>query len=172
VVGVAVDTDRGANWRPQLVWVTRTDALQLAGPHGQLAYVLNVRLADPASAPAFGAAHNSPNLFIATRQQVRSSDEKEITVVQMVLLVATWLLGMLAIGSVAVLVGGRMIEQNRRAGLIKAAGGTPRFVAVLLLAENLLLALVASIIGLLVGYLVAPVLTSPSLSLLGSANSP
>ena len=172
VVGVAVDTDRGANWRPQLVWVTRADAMQLAGPHGQLAYVLNVRLADPASAPAFGAAHNSPNLFIATWQQVRSSDEKEITVVQIVLLVGTWLLGMLAIGSVAVLVGGRMIEQNRRAGLIKAAGGTPRFVAVLLLAENLLLALVASIIGLLVGYLVAPVLTSPSLSLLGSANSP
>ena len=77
VVGVAVDTDRGANWRPQLVWVTRADALQLAGPHGQLAYVLNVRLADPASAPAFGAAHNSPNLFIATWQQVRSSDEKD-----------------------------------------------------------------------------------------------
>ena len=23
VVGIAVDTDRGANWRPQLVWVTR-----------------------------------------------------------------------------------------------------------------------------------------------------
>jgi putative ABC transport system permease protein len=172
VVGIAVDTGRGANWRPQLVWVTRDDALRLVSPSDQLAYVLNLRLADPATAPAFAAAHSSPSLFIATWEQIRSSDEKELTVVQTVLMVGTWLLGMLAIGSVAVLVGGRMIEQTRRAGLIKAAGGTPQFVAVVLLAENLLLALAATIIGLAVGYLVAPLLASPSLSLLGSANSP
>ena len=172
VVGIAVDTGRGANWRPQLVWVTRDDALRLVSPSDQLADVLNLRLANPATAPAFAAAHSSPSLFIATWEQIRSSDEKELTVVQTVLLVGTWLLGMLAIGSVAVLVGGRMIEQTRRAGLIKAAGGTPQFVAVVLLAENLLLALAATIIGLAVGYLVAPSLASPSLSLLGSANSP
>src|SRR5215470_17134749 len=172
VAGIAVETGRGANWRPQLVWVTRDDALRLVSPGGQLAYVLNLRLADPATAPAFAAAHSSPSLFIATWEQIRSSDEKELTVVQLVLLVGAWLLGMLAIGSVAVLVGGRMIEQTRRAGLIKAAGGTPQFVAVVLLAENLLLALAATLIGLAVGYVVAPVLASPSLSLLGSANSP
>ena len=172
VAGIAVDTGRGANWRPQLVWVTRDDALRLVSPSDQLAYVLNLRLADPATAPAFAAAYSSPSLFIATWEQIRSSDEKELTVVQTVLLVGTWLLGMLAIGSVAVLVGGRMIEQTRRAGLIKAAGGTPQFVAVVLLAENLLLALAATLIGLTVGYLVAPLLASSSLSLLGSANSP
>lgn len=122
VVGIAVDTDRGANWRPQLVWVTRTDALGLASPHDELAYVLNLRLADPAAAPAFAAAHSTPSLFIATWQQIRSSDDKELTVVQIVLLVGTWLLAMLAIASVAVLVGGRMVEQTRRAGLIKAPG--------------------------------------------------
>ena len=112
----------------------------------------------------------------ATWEQVRRPDEKELTVVQIVLVAGSWLLGMLAIAIaiaiVAVLVGGRMAEQARRAGLIKAAGGTPQFVAVLLLAENLLLALAATIIGLAVGYLVAPLLASPSLSLLGSANSP
>ncbi|HKD89587.1 MAG TPA: FtsX-like permease family protein [Streptosporangiaceae bacterium] len=172
VVGIAVDTDRGANWRPQLVWVTRADAVQLAAQGDKLAYVLNLRLAHPPSAPAFASAHSSPSMFVATWQQIRSSDEKELTVVQIVLLLGTWLLGMLAIGSVAVLVGGRMIEQIRRAGLMKAAGGTPQFVAVVLLAENLFLALAATAIGLLVGYLVAPVLASPSLSLLGSANSP
>src|SRR5499427_8526703 len=172
VAGIAVQTGRGANWRPQLVWVTRDDALRLVSPGDQLSYVLNLRLADPATAPAFAAAHSSPSLFIATWEQIRGSDEKELTVVQLVLLVGAWLLGMLAIGSVAVLVGGRMVEQTRRAGLIKAAGGTPQFVAVVLLAENLLLALAATIIGLAVGYLVAPLLASPSLSLLGSANSP
>src|SRR5215471_7017352 len=172
VAGIAVETGRGANWRPQLAWVTRDDAFRLVSPSDQLAYVLNLHLADPATAPVFAAAHSSPSLFIATWQQIRSSDEKELTVVQIVLLVGAWLLGMLAIGSVAVLVGGRMVEQTRRAGLIKAAGGTPQFVAVVLLAENLLLALAATIIGLAVGYLVAPLLASPSLSLLGSANSP
>src|SRR5262249_30260746 len=60
VAGIAVETGRGANWRPQLVWVTRGDALGLVSPGGQLAYVLNVRLADPATAPAFAAAHSSP----------------------------------------------------------------------------------------------------------------
>jgi hypothetical protein len=172
VAGIAVETGRGANWRPQLVWVTREDALRLVSPGDQLAYVLNLRLADPATAPAFAVGHSSPSLFIATWEQVRSSDEKALSVVQIVLLVGAWLLGMLAIGSVAVLVGGRMAEQTRRAGLIKAAGGTPQFVAVVLLAENLLLALAATIIGLAVGYLVAPLLASPSLSPLGSANSP
>src|SRR5215510_14611839 len=53
VAGIAVETGRGANWRPQLVWVTRGDALRLVSPGGQLAYVLNLRLADPATAPAF-----------------------------------------------------------------------------------------------------------------------
>src|SRR5215467_11688615 len=172
VAGIAVDTGWGANWRPQLVWVTRDDALRLVSPGDQRTYVLNLRLADPAAAPAFAAAHSSPSLFIATWEQIRSSDEKELSVVQIVLLVGAWLLGMLAIASVAVLVGGRMAEQTRRAGLIKAAGGTPQFVAVVLLAENLLLALAAAIIGLAAEYLVAPLLASPSLSLLGSANSP
>ena len=171
VVGIAVDTDRGANWRPQLVWVTRADAQLLVSPSDQLAYVVNLRLADPARAPSFAAAHSSPSLFIATWQLIRSSDEKELSVVQIVLLLGTWLLGVLAIGSVAVLVGGRMVEQTKRVGLIKAAGGTPEFVAVVLLAENLFLALAATVIGLAVGYLVAPSLATPSLSLLGSANS-
>ena len=171
VVGIAVDTDRGANWRPQLVWVTRADAQLLVSPSDQLAYVVNLRLADPARAPSFAAAHSSPSLFIATWQLIRSSDEKELSVVQIVLLLGTWLLGVLAIGSVAVLVGGRMVEQTKRVGLIKAAGGTPEFVAVVLLAENLFLALAATVIGLAVGYLVAPSLATPSLSLLGSANT-
>ena len=133
---------------------------------------MNLRLADPARAASFAAAHSSPSLFIATWQLIRSSHEKDLSVVQIVLLLGTWLLGVLAIGSVAVLVGGRIVEQTKRVGLIKAAGGTPEFVAVVLLAENLFLALAATVIGLAVGYLVAPSLATPSLSLLGSANSP
>jgi len=48
---------------------------------------------------------------------------------------------------VAVLVGGRMAEQTRRVGLLKAIGGTPGLVAAVLLAENLILALIAAAVG-------------------------
>ena len=92
--------------------------------------------------------------------------------VQIVLLVGTWLLGMLSISSIAVLVGGRMVEQTRRAGLLKAVGATPWLVALVLLAENLVLALAAAAIGLVAGRLVAPALSSPGDSLLGAANAP
>ncbi len=42
------------------------------------------------------------------------------------MLVGSWLLAILAVASVAVLVGGRMAEQLRRVGLLKAVGCTPR----------------------------------------------
>ena len=63
--------------------------------------------------------------------------------------------------SVAVLVGGRMAEQTRRVGLLKAVGGTPGLVAAVLLAEHLVLALAAAAAGLAAGWLAAPLLTSP-----------
>jgi putative ABC transport system permease protein len=48
---------------------------------------------------------------------------------QQVLLPAGWLLGLLAVASVAVVAGGRMAEQEKRVGLLKAAGGTPPLAA-------------------------------------------
>ena len=74
--------------------------------------------------------------------------------------------------SVAVLVGGRMADQTRRVGLLKAVGGTPRLVAVVLLAEYLVLALLAAAAGLAVGRLAAPLLTDPGAGLLGRAGAP
>jgi putative ABC transport system permease protein len=84
----------------------------------------------------------------------------------------TWLLGLLAVASVAVLVGGRMAELTRRVGLLKAVGGTPGLVAAILLAEHLMLALVAAGIGLLVGWLCAPLLTNPGPRLVGVPGAP
>ena len=55
---------------------------------------------------------------------------------QQVLSPGAWLAGLLALASVAVLAGGRMAEQTRRVGLLKAVGGTPGLVAVVLLAET------------------------------------
>jgi ABC-type antimicrobial peptide transport system permease subunit len=76
------------------------------------------------------------------------------------------------VASVAVLVGGRMADQTRRVGLLKAVGGTPRLVAVVLFTQYLVLALLAAAAGLAAGWLAAPVLTDPGAGLLGSAGAP
>ena len=88
------------------------------------------------------------------------------------MLTGAWLLVLLAVASVAVLVGGRMAAQIRRVGLLKAVGGTPSLVAAVLLAEYVVVALLAAAAGLAVGRLAAPALTDPSAGLLGSVGAP
>jgi putative ABC transport system permease protein len=57
-------------------------------------------------------------------------------------------------------------------GRLKAAGGTPGLVAAVLLAENLVLALLAAALGLVAGWLAAPLLTSPGAGLVGAPGGP
>jgi putative ABC transport system permease protein len=160
---------------PGLVWTTRADAVSLATAAEPLSYTLNLKLADPADASAYANAYYSTSssapglepwesIAWGTGSQIRSE--------QFLLLIGSWLLGLLAVASVAVLVGGRMAEQTRRVGLLKAVGSTPGLVAAVLLAEHLVLAVVAAAMGLLIGWLVAPPLTSPGAALLGSAGAP
>lgn len=166
---------------PGLVWLTRTNADQLATRNRPLGYLLDIKLTNPASVTAFwnssaantfgGPSNNEPSI-LEPWQTIRNADYKVISLDQKVLLVGSWLLSMLAIASIAVVVGGRMAEQTRRVGLLKAVGGTPALVAGVLLAENLLLALAAAIIGLAAGDLLAPLLASPGEGLLGSPASP
>jgi putative ABC transport system permease protein len=82
------------------------------------------------------------------------------------------LLALLAIASVAVLVGRRLSEYARRVGLLKAVGGTPSVVAATFLVENLALALFAAVVGLVVGWLASPLLTNPGAALIGTAGAP
>ena len=65
-----------------------------------------------------------------------------------------------------------MAEQTRRVGLIKAVGGTPGLIAAVLLAENLVLALIAAAAGLAAGWRAAPLLTSPGAGLVGAPGAP
>jgi putative ABC transport system permease protein len=111
------------------------------------------------------SAGNGPNPAIGgiTWQQISNQDAKLVAKEQLVLLVGSWLLGLLAVASVAVLVGGRMAEQTRRVGLLKAVGSTPGLVAGVLLAEFLAVALLAAAVGLVTGSLIAPLLTHVSL---------
>jgi putative ABC transport system permease protein len=91
---------------------------------------------------------------------------------QAVLLTGATLLGLLALASVTVLVGGRLAEGTRRVGLLKAVGGTPNLVAATFLVENLFLALVAALVGLLAGWRAAPLISNPEAELAGTPGAP
>jgi putative ABC transport system permease protein len=175
VSGIALTTARGFYpvSTPGLVWLTRADTLPLTSPSQPLDYTLNLKLATPATAPAFAGRYTADTAWwLNPWQDIAHSDGRLIAIEQKSLLIVSWLLAMIAIASIAVLVGGRMAEQTRRVGLLKAVGGTPALIAVVLLAENLLLALSAAIIGLAAGELLAPLLTSPGHGLLQSPSTP
>lgn len=158
------------NGQPGLMWTTEPDAKSLATSSEPLGWLMNLRLADPSAATRL--AFKSPALYLVSWQQIADQAGRTVSAEQQVLLVGSWLMGLLAVASVAVLAGGRMAGQVRRVGLLKAVGATPGLVAVVLLAEHLLLALAAAVAGLAIGWLAAPLLTSPGAGLLGSAGPP
>jgi putative ABC transport system permease protein len=160
-----------------LAWVTEPDARALASKAAPLGYLLDLRLRDPATAQAFVAAHDNVRpgqvpVSLVSWQDIAYNDGLLVQDEQQVLTTGAWLAGLLAVASVAVLAGGRMAEYSRRVGLLKAVGSTPGTVAVVLLAENLVLALMAAGVGLLAGWLAAPLITSPGAALVGTPGAP
>jgi putative ABC transport system permease protein len=155
-------------------WVTEPDARALGSAETPLSYFLNLDLRDPATAATFASrytvAPNGPILF--AWQALQSGSGLLVQDEQQVLSPGALLAGLLAIASVAVLAGGRMAERIRRVGLLKAVGATPEMVAAALLAENLVLAVAAAVAGLVIGWLVAPLVASPGAALVGSAGAP
>lgn len=161
---------------PGLVWLTEADTRGLAPTEGALSHVLNLKLADPTAAPAFVDAHRPSTAtdarLLASWEDIRDGHDKVVQDQQLALRLGSSLLAPLAVASVAVLVGGRMADQTRRVGLLKAVGATPGLVAVVLLAEYMVVALLAAAAGLAAGWLAAPLLTDPGAGLVGSAGAP
>lgn len=163
--------------QPGMVWMTRADLASVLRSWSPLTWNLYLRLASSAEADTYANAYNNthtawdaPTLW--SWQHLAAASARIVSTEQDVLLAASPLLGLLAVASVAVLAGGRMAGQTRRVGLLKAAGGGPGLVALVLLAEHLLVALTAAAAGLAIGRLAAPLLTSPGAGLLGSAGTP
>ncbi|GAA1297062.1 hypothetical protein Psi02_13810 [Planotetraspora silvatica] len=160
---------------PGLVWLTEADVRSLATDSDSLSYVMNLKLADPDEAQAFVDANlresrDAPRL--ESWENILEDATELARDSQILLLIGAWLLGLLAVASLSVLAGGRMADQTRRVGLLKAVGGTPSLVAAVLLAEYVLVAVVAAAAGLAVGSLTAPLLTESSAGLVGSAGTP
>ena len=167
------------------VWLTQANARSLTPNKEPLAYSSYLKLVDPAAAPAFVAEHNPPENappgtrasdparpVLAAWQEISEQSANLVENQRRALLTGGWLLVVLAVASVAVLVGGRMADQIRRVGLLKAVGGTPGLVAAVLLAEYLTVALVAGAAGLALGSLAAPPLVTDSAGLLARAGAP
>jgi putative ABC transport system permease protein len=156
-----------------LIWTTEADAARLTSEANPLTtYALNLKLANPNDAQAFAYDHFQSNpLAVSTWEGIASEDAKLVQDGHGVLQPGALLLALLAIASVAVLVGRRLSEYARRVGLLKAVGGTPTVVAATFLVENLVLALFAAVVGLVVGWLVSPLLTQPGAALIGTAGA-
>jgi putative ABC transport system permease protein len=181
VVGMPPDELARANLPPEilqdpgLVWLTEADLRSLTPDAGSLSYVMNLKLAEPADAQGFVDANAPANLAapgLQSWEEILDEATELARDAQIVLGGGAWLLGLLAVASVSVLVGGRMADQTRRVGLLKAVGGTPSLVAAVLLAEYVVVAIVAAVAGLAVGSLTAPLLTESNAGLIGSAGRP
>ncbi|MEV4518277.1 FtsX-like permease family protein [Dactylosporangium sp. NPDC049525] len=176
----AIPKDRelppGLLHNPGLVWLTQADVRSLASAQGRISYVMNLKLADADAAEAFVEANSGASggtmMPMQTWQSILADATELAKDSQILLLIGAWLLGLLAVASLSVLVGGRMADQTRRVGLLKAVGGTPSLVAAVLLAEYLLVAVAAAAAGLAIGALAAPLLTESSAGLIGSAGTP
>ena len=158
-----------------LLWLTKPDTLALATPDNPVTtYVVDLKLKDPATADAFALPYDKnfgpPEMISWTG--IAAADGLLVQDEQQVLSPGAWLAALLAIASVAVLAGGRMTERTRRVGLLKAVGASPGLVTATLMAENLVLALAAASVGLVAGWLAAPLLTSPGAALVGTPGAP
>jgi putative ABC transport system permease protein len=177
VVGFAVTTAFGGFPGMSLMWATVGAARSLATKADPLSYISNLKLSDasPSAIAAFVNTYSTSNAsspFLTPWTAIAYGDASFLRTEQGFLLTGATLLGLLALASVAVLVGGRLAEGTRRVGLLKAVGGTPDLVAATFLAENLFLALVAAFAGLLAGWLAAPLISNPEADLVGTPGAP
>jgi putative ABC transport system permease protein len=177
VVGFAVTAAFGGFPGMSLMWATEATARSLATKADPLSYISNLKLSDasPRAIAAFVNAYSTNNAsspFLTSWTVIAYGDASFLRSDQAVLLTGATLLGLLALASVAVLVGGRLAEGTRRVGLLKAVGGTPDLVAATFLAENLFLALVAALVGLLAGWRAAPLISNPEADLVGTPGAP
>jgi putative ABC transport system permease protein len=185
VDGFAVTSAFGGYPGMSLIWATEAAARSLASTADPLSYISNLKLSDasPRAVNAFvndygsqitkyGGPNDATTPFLTPWTEIAYGDASFLRTNQAFLFTGAMLIGLLALASVAVLVGGRLAEGTRRVGLLKAVGGTPGLVAATFLVENLVLALLAALVGLLAGWRVAPLVSKPEADLVGVPGAP
>jgi ABC-type lipoprotein release transport system permease subunit len=175
IVGTAISPSQARYPRsnPGLAWVPRGTLERIQPDRSRWYWTQAIRLAEPATAPAFAAratASLPPGAAsVATWEDQRAEALRDSQPVTIILTTYTIVLLIVVFAVVAILVGARAAAQHREIGLLKAVGLTPRQVTVVFALEAAALGLIAVVIGFTVGVLLAPRLAAPSAeTMLGS----
>ncbi|MBQ1119915.1 FtsX-like permease family protein [Streptomyces sp. B15] len=159
------------------IWLTTEDTRTAAGD-APLLHLLNIKLSDPDRARNWAKTVLTDDLrgqnWVNTQpwQNFVDGDTRLLRGTRPTLVVGGGLLAAASLVTLASLAAVRAPRDHRRAGLFKAVGATHRTVAAMLLAQHLLLTVVAAVVGVTVGCLTAPALADPSAGLLNTAGRP
>ncbi|MEU5103505.1 FtsX-like permease family protein [Streptomyces sp. NPDC021354] len=159
------------------IWLTSADTRAAAGDELSV-HLIHLKLTDPTATKrwqdtVFGRDREvDSTVSVHYWQNVLQTDLAMIKDTQPALVVGGWLLAIAAIVTLAALATTRAARDNRRAALLKAVGAGPATVTAALLAQYLLLTLLASALGLTAGTLAAPHLVDPSAGLLNTVSPP
>lgn len=164
VTGIAIDTGRGPypDWSPGHAWVLPESLALLEPDASKLGSLLLVRLQNPDLAEAF-AFESLDTRTDGTRVNFIDwqSAQEDLTGwnrINSVFLGVFSVFALLAVGLIiANAIGGRVLAQYREIGILKATGFTPRQVAGIYLIQHIALALAASLTGLALATLIAPI---------------
>ncbi len=183
VTGVAVSLAQPPFPRtvPGLAWTSTATVQALARDAALTGVQVHLRLADPGQATNFARAHGAPPVGaeagrqgpgFSTWVETREATLAEVKTTRAVLLSVSGLLLLLTCAAVVLLVRARTAADSRRIGALKAAGFTPGEVVLALLAPHLLIALVATLVGLVGGGRLAPLLSGTLASSAGTSTVP
>jgi putative ABC transport system permease protein len=172
IVGVAMLAVPSADgWVTPAQADTLTPAPPAAGEPPDEPNVVQValRLRDPAAAAEFGQRLVAESQVSVVDWLEAHDDFTDDSRRRLAILGTATLLALLATGfTLATAIGGRVLADRRRIGLLRAVGVTPRGVTGALVGHYLALALLAAPVGLLAGRLLAPPLLGDTLTLLGT----
>jgi putative ABC transport system permease protein len=174
IVGTAVlpSQARYPRSNPGLAWVAESTLRYLEPDESTWRWTIGLRIADPDRAPALAAEilqRDPGDLSVQTWQEQRAFAEQEAAPFVLIFTMYAVILLAVVFTVVAILAGARALQQHREIGLLKAVGLTPRQVSAVFSIESAALGLVATVLGYVVGTLLAPQLAKATAdSLLGT----
>jgi putative ABC transport system permease protein len=175
IVGIAANLERAPypDWGPAVFHVLPTTFERLI--HGRVnAFMLGVRLEDASASEQFisQVRGDYPSVFTRSWQEVRHTVMND-NMGNVVFLGVFSGFALLAVGFIiANAIGGQVLAQYREIGLLKAVGFTPGQVTVLLLLENMLIAVPAALVGAALGFALSPLFLSSVASLFNASAFP
>jgi putative ABC transport system permease protein len=161
VIGIADTADQGfyPQWQPGLIWARPGLLAQVEPAASERAEVVGLRLPDPSAAgmaqvsqevfDAYnGTDESSPVQRITSRQQVMDSMASDDRLLGLLLALFGVIALIAAPCAIANVVSGRVLMQRRDIAMLKAIGCTPGQVTAMLLAEQTLLGVAGTGLGL------------------------